>query len=112
MFYWVLRTNPKDEIGPFATVLMTTWALILAGLTFIKSGKPLEHHYVLKWFLDISYPFTDAFACALIGAIVLGPKLRQLTPPWRLTLILLYGARDATHNQAVVIREALEELTE
>jgi uncharacterized protein YeaO (DUF488 family) len=27
-------------------------------------------------------------------------------------LILLYGARDATHNQAIVICEALEELAE
>lgn len=89
--FWALDTNIRDELGPFVDILAVVWSLTIVVLTLL--GVSLETAGgLLKLVLDIVYPFLTALACALLGALFLGPQFRRMAPPWRWFLALTYAA--------------------
>jgi hypothetical protein len=89
LFFWVLDTNVRDELGPFIDILGATWSLTIVVLSLLGLSEQSTGN-LLKLLLDIIYPFISALACALTGSIAFGPQLRRLSIPWRWFVLLLY----------------------
>ena len=91
LLYWALQTSVLEEMQGAIDVLVSLWGLIIVAITLIRGeGKVPED--VGKLALDIFYPFAAAASCALVSALIFGPRLRELTTGWRWWLIAVYLA--------------------
>lgn len=89
IYFWILDTNIRDELGPFVDLLAVTWSLTILLISYIE-GISQTSGNLLKLMLDIFYPFTSALMCALTGCLLFGPQFRRLNLQWRWVIALMY----------------------
>jgi hypothetical protein len=90
IFFWVLDTNVRDELGPFVELLAVTWSLTVVLISMIN-GPSLSKLILPAVVLSIFYPFVWALSAALTGALLFGPEQRRLTTRWRWFVAFVYA---------------------
>jgi hypothetical protein len=90
IFFWVLDTNVRDELGPFVDLLAATWTLTVMMISLIN-GANWTNLFLPGVALSVFYPFVWALSSALAGALLFGPQQRRLQPKWRWFVTLVYA---------------------
>jgi hypothetical protein len=90
IFFWVLDTNVRDELGPFVDLLAVTWSLTIVVISLIN-GPSLSKLILPAVALSIFYPFVWALSAALAGSLLFGPEQRRLSGRWRWFVAFVYS---------------------
>jgi hypothetical protein len=90
IFFWVLDTNVRDELGPFVDLLAVTWTLTVLMISLIN-GANWTNLLLPGVALSVFYPFVWALSSALAGALLFGPQQRRLQPRWRWFVTFVYS---------------------
>jgi hypothetical protein len=106
LFFSVLDTTPREELGSFNGLLTGVWSLTIVVIGLINGSAWAS--VLPKVAMDIFYPVVWALNCALAGSILFGPQHKRLRPEWRWFVILVYCGSLITFltNLAYVITAA------
>jgi hypothetical protein len=106
LFFSVLDTTPREELGSFNGLLTGVWSLTIVVIGLINGAAWAS--VLPKVAMDIFYPFVWALNCALAGSILFGPQHKRLRREWRWFVILVYCGSMITFltNLAYVITAA------